>query len=171
VPSAISIRSVVGALTFVIAVHASSRVEAQQSSQLKVGAKIRVYQHKQKPFTARFERLDADSISYLDSKKSDGPASVSRNEVYKVQVASRNHPLGALKFSLLGLGIGAVGGAVFGAAAYDNECDIMVCSRGSAAALAGTVIGALGFATGLIGGAIGGTETWHDVPMHSTPLR
>ncbi len=102
-----TIRSALGALIFVCAVNAPSRIDAQQRSQLKVGARIRVYQHKEKPLTAFFSRVDADSISYLDSRKSDTPVSLARTDVYKVQVASRNHPLGALKFSLMGLGIGS----------------------------------------------------------------
>ena len=155
---------VLSALLILCAAAITSEVEAQQSSQLQVGARIRLYPHQQKPRTGILTRADADSISYVNVKDSHSQVTLARDNVSKVQVAYRNHPLGALKFSLIGLGVGAISGALLGAATYDGSCDIMVCSRGANASLAGAVFGVLGFGVGFIGGAVRGTERWHDVP-------
>lgn len=161
------VRPVLSALLILCATEIPSAVEAQQSSQLQVGARIRLYPHQQKPRTGILTRADTDSIGYVNAKDSHSQVTLARDDVSKVQVAYRNHPLGALKFSLMGLGIGAVSGALLGAATYNGECDFFVCSRGENATLAGAALGMLGFGVGFIGGAIRGTERWHDVPVRT----
>ena len=134
---------------------------AQESSNLRVGARVRVFGAHNKTSKGFITRLDADSMTYSSSK---GEWTVARSDMSRVQVGKLNRPLGAIKYSLMGLGIGAAAGAVIGAVTYDGSCDFFVCSAGAAAAWAGAATGVLGFGVGILGGAIAGHEQWREVP-------
>jgi hypothetical protein len=138
---------------------------AQESSSLRVGARVRVFGTHNKTSKGFITRLDQDSMTYSGSK---GEWTVARSEVSRVQVGKLNRPLGAVKYSLIGLGMGAMAGAIIGGATYDGSCDFIVCSAASQAALAGIITGVFGFGVGILGGAIAGQEQWRDVPRTTT---
>lgn len=136
-------------------------LQAQQSSALQVGTRVRVFLPDHKRSKGVVTRFDSDSIAF---RNRGGERSMARSDVSRVQLGKRNRPLGALKFGLIGAGTGAAAGALFGAATYDDTGCSFLCGRSTSAALGGVVFGTLGLAVGIIGGAIHGEEIWTDVP-------
>ena len=137
-------------------------LHAQQNTGLQVGARVRVFLPDHQYAKGSVTKISADSIALSDNS---GERTLSRSAVNRVQIGRRNRPLGALKFGLIGAGAGAAAGAIIGAATYEeSEYCLVLCGRSTAAALGGMVIGTLGLAVGIIGGAIHGEEIWTDLP-------
>ena len=97
---------------------------------------------------------------------------VGLDRINSVQVLTESHTAKA-RYTMIGLLVGAVGGAILGAATYSEpKCDnsvsfcIAVFDRGSTAALAAVVTGAAGALVGFIAGA-SPKETWVSVPVPS----
>jgi len=111
-----------------------------------------------------------DSITIRSPRA--GVFAVALDRINSVQVLTESHTAKA-KYTMIGLLVGAVGGAIVGAATYSEpKCDssvsfcIAVFDRGSTAAVAAAVTGAAGALVGLLAGAAP-KETWVSVPVPS----
>ena len=109
-----------------------------------------------------------DSITLEPSRA--GRFSVGLDQITSLQVLQESHTEKA-KYTLIGLLVGAAGGAILGAATYaPGKCDpsaiicIDVFDRGSTAAMGAVLLGAVGGLVGLMAGA-SPKETWASVPL------
>ena len=134
---------------------------AQQTSTLQVGTRARVFLPQHKRLAGSIIQLDADSITI---QARNHQSTVARSEISRVQIGKRNRPLGALKYGLIGIGVGAATGALIGAASYrETENCFIFCDRTSVMAISGMAIGVLGLGAGIVAGAAVGETTWRDV--------
>jgi hypothetical protein len=141
---------------------AAARATAQQATTLQVGTHARVFVPHMK-VTGSISRLDGDSVTIAENAMR---ITVARNEIQRVQLARRNHALGAAKFGLLGAVIGTVGGVFIGAATHEERKNCIVFCDASLDMIAGgLVFGTIGLGSGVIAGAIRGATVWKDVPV------
>lgn len=144
------------------AAFASAPACAQQTSTLQIGTRARVFLPQHKRLAGSISRLDGDSIT-IQNKTSQ--RTVARSDISRVQIGKRNRPLGALKYGLIGVAVGAATGALIGAATYqENENCFLFCDRTSVMAISGMAMGVLGLGAGIVGGAAVGETVWSDVP-------
>ena len=111
-----------------------------------------------------------DSITITSPRA--GVFAVGLDHINSVQVLTESHTAKA-KYTMIGLLVGVVGGAIVGAATYSEPtCDssvsfcIAVFDRSSTAALGAVVTGAAGALIGFLAGA-SPKETWVSVPVPS----
>jgi hypothetical protein len=147
---------------------------AQRQSQLQVGSVVKIIPQRGKSVVGRVATLTVDSIGVFRPTDSIGTM-FSRNDFRSIQLyAGRNRVQGALSRGLIGLGAGAVIGAVIGYFTFTDEHNtcgqnnfcicVVACDAGSSAALGGILLGGAGLIGGVIYGAATGTEKWIDVP-------
>lgn len=110
----------------------------------------------------------ADSITI--APRWSGTLSVGLDGISSLQVLTESHTAKA-KYSMIGLLVGAIGGAFLGAATYSpSKCDatvtfcIDVFDRGTSTAIGAVMFGAVGGLVGLMAGAAP-KETWMQVPV------
>lgn len=151
-------------------------IHAQRQSQLQVGSVVKIVPQRGKPVVGRVASLTVDSIGVFRPADSASVGTMfSRNDFRSIQLyAGRNRVQGALSGGLIGLGAGAVIGAVIGYFTFtdeNNTCGqnnfcicVVACDSGSSAALGGILLGGAGLIGGVIYGAATGTERWIDVP-------
>ena len=140
---------------------------AQNLASLQEGVRIRVQPVVGHRETGNYLGVTGDSLRVFTPLSATVPLAVPMNKVKSLEVSrGQSHGRGLLKGALLGTAIGVVGGAILGAATYSHDdCDFLVCSKGSAAAFAGVGFGALGLLAGSVYGGIRGSEVWKPVPL------
>lgn len=163
------------ALILALAAHP---LNAQVASQLQEGVRVRVVKISGKTTVGFISAQTSDSLSIVRARSGTEAQTFALDDLSRVDVSrGRSRAKGAALKGLMGLGIGALAGGLLGAATYTESdgCDsgpdgwclfdcLIICSRGQAAAFAGTLGGGAGV---LIGTAIGiatGWERWESVP-------
>jgi hypothetical protein len=169
-------KSFVILVTCTAALLAPEVTHAQRQSQLQVGSVVKIIPQRGKPVVGRVATLTVDSIGVFRAPGSDSIGTMfSRNDFRSIQLyAGRNRVQGALSRGLIGLGAGAIIGAMIGYFTYTDEdttCGangfcicVIACDPGSSAAFGGMLLGSAGLIGGVIYGAATGTEKWIDVP-------
>ena len=110
----------------------------------------------------------ADSISLKPSRA--GAFSIGLDQISSLQVLRESHTAKA-KYTMIGLLVGAAGGAILGAMTYSpSKCDSSVSfcvdlfDQGSSAAMGAVLLGGVGALVGFIAGAAP-KETWVPVTI------
>lgn len=156
-------RSMLSLILFVGSLVLPATTIAQSSAELHVGARVRLVPVGGTAMIGRVTSLPTDSIGFLQSKFGGAPRMFNVAEVSHVQLsAGRNRGRGALKYGLLGLGLGVAAGAIVGAAAYQEGDDF---TRSGTAVVGGAFFGSLGLIVGAVTGAARGSERWVEVPV------
>jgi hypothetical protein len=158
-------------LAFVFAV--PQPAVAQAANALRQGVRIEVTPVHGKSQTGMLMSLRNDSLFYapdgaqVRATLARGAAPLAFADVKSVRVSrGRNVLLGVLTKGLIGTGIGAGTGAIFGAAILRDpeNCD-MFCGAGVRAAVVGVYGAAIGLIVGSIYGAGHGNERWESVEL------
>jgi hypothetical protein len=152
--------------------------DAQIAATLQSGVRVRIVPVNGKRIVGTVASATTDSVSLYSRGTRGSTLTFARSEVSTIQVSrGRSRVQGALIKGAIGLGIGAVSGALIGATTYsrdENTCTpsagnwclfgcLIVCSRGDAALFAGTLLGAGGLLVGTVTGVATGWEKWDTV--------
>jgi hypothetical protein len=153
--------------------------EGQVAGNLQQGVRVRVVTNQGSAIVGTIAAPIGDSVVLSRPRE---VTAFALKEISTVQVSRGKGRLkGAFIKGAAGLGIGLLSGAIIGAATYSktDECDpnrfclfdcIVVCSRGDAALIAGTLGGGAGLIVGTIAGLATGWEEWHAVRLPNPPL-
>lgn len=158
----------------ICAVVASNSALAQTDSiarwPVDSGARVRVRAATLGPMFRRGTLTSATADSIVIQQPRVGRFAVGLDQITSLQVLRESHTEKA-KYTMIGLLVGAAGGAILGAATYSpTKCDssvtfcIDVFDRSSTAAMAAVLLGAVGGLVGLMAGA-SPKETWASVPI------
>ena len=144
---------------------------AQDLASLQRGVRIRVQPNVGDSRTGTYVGVSSDSLHYMNESSKSVSAVIPMDQVKSVQVsAGRGRGQGLLRGALIGSAIGLAGGAILGAATY-NDSDsgggwcLFACSRGENALFFGAFLGMGGALVGSVYGGIQGSETWRAVPL------
>ncbi len=159
-------------LFFVLALALLSATHAfAQQVELVEGARVRLVSSSLQANhqVARIVSAGNDSIVF----RSEGfpvTRSLARSEIERIDVSQGSHRQTG-RGALIGLGVGAVGGAILGAATYSpcqGWCLFGPSSRGESAGWGGAFFGLLGGVTGGIIGAFHQKEEWKPLGVRPT---
>lgn len=112
---------------------------------------------------------DPDSL-IVERERSRGVARLARTDVSSVEVSAGHHR-NAGRGAILGLLIGAGGGAVLGAMTWEpctGFCFLEPDTRSASAALGAGVFGTLGALIGTVAGALNVSDEWQSVTVSPT---
>jgi hypothetical protein len=140
---------------------------SQSASDLRVGTRARVVTESGTRHTGTLASVSENAITLVPKNQNENSVALSMTQISRVQVSvGRNRARGALIDGLIGLGAGAVGGAVLGAITFEEKtpCSMVCFNRGESAFLAGILGGGAGLIVGTIAGAVTGREKWVDIP-------
>ena len=177
-------RSFLRAIALVAVALASSIANAQRVNELATGVRVRLTPAHGHRLVGALAAAPGDSLSVMVQNSPPLVRSAVASDVKKVEVSNgKSRAQGALIQGAIGLGIGAVSGAILGAATYSDPsqstCNtqsdygflgcgsdwcLFVCSRGQAAGLGGVLGGFSGLVIGTIVGIATGHESWTTVP-------
>jgi hypothetical protein len=158
---------------------ASTSASAQRASELQEGVRVRVTRSHGRSVVGTYLGAEMDSVRVLQEGH-ERPQRLPAGDVSKIEVSrGRSRAKGALIKGLIGLGIGAVSGAIVGAATYSDSdstvCNadfgcgpafcILICSKSQAAGLVGTIGAAAGLVIGTITGVVTGQEQWQTATL------
>jgi hypothetical protein len=144
---------------------------SQNVSALRVGTRARVVTDRGATHTGTLTSVSENALTLVPARHPEQNVVLSMTEVSRIQVSTgRNRAKGALFNGLIGLGLGAAGGAALGALTYEDSssCSFICLSRGESAQLGGILGGGAGLIVGAITGAVTGREKWADVPPSRT---
>ncbi len=162
-------------IAVVASVVLASNADAQRVNQIQTGVRVRVTRTEGRPLIGSFIGVEGDSVRVMPEGASQAVRATAEREMTKIEVSGgRSRAKGALIKGLIGLGIGAVSGAILGAATYsDNnatsctpnfgcgpEWCIFICSKSQAAGLVGVLGGSAGLVLGAVAGIATGQEQW-----------
>jgi hypothetical protein len=164
--SEISMRALVLA-GFALVVFASSSF----SQSIELGSRVRVVASSLPGGVGvgKVIATDGDSL-ILERERSRGVARLARSDVSSIQVSGGHHR-NAGRGAILGLLIGAGGGAVIGAMTWTpctGFCILEPDTRSASAALGAGVLGTLGALLGTVAGALNVSDEWHSVALSPT---
>lgn len=137
---------------------------SQRADYLQDGARVRLVPERGRTIVGTATLITSDSMSILAPGSSQS-VRVGLRDATRVEVSTGvNRAKGALIYGLVGLGLGAAGGAALGAATPNNSSGCFpMCGRGASAYIGGVVLGLIGGIGGVVGGASKGWEGWRAV--------
>jgi len=146
---------------------------AQRANEMDKGVRVRVTRIEGSRVVGAYLGSDADSISLRDEHARTGRQSVALSDVSKIEVSNeRRRGKNALVKGAIGLGMGAISGAILGAITYSEpqppscnglDCGwgcLFLCSREATAGFAGALGGAAGLLAGTFYRLATGREVW-----------
>lgn len=138
---------------------------AAPATSLQPGARVRIKQVGESPRVAVLVARNSEEL-IVQGPKLETDEAVPLGGITRLEVSTGRHR-NVLKGLGMGVGIGGVGGLIFGAVAYQpctGPCFLAPSDRGESAALGGIVFGTLGL---VVGGLVGlqSHDTWQRVPL------
>jgi hypothetical protein len=157
------------AMLLVILFVAQSLPLAGQARTVAEGDRVRVtlrHGAAARRLVGRITAVGRDTL-FLNAEGQTAPMAIPKATIEKLEISTGQHG-NAGRGALIGLGVGAIGGGIVGAADAshcNNSQSFCLFSSGGEMAIVATVFGAIGTVLGAVVGAISRSDRWETTPV------